>query len=413
MMASVAVDSGLGGMRRGLNLASPRRPARGSAPRLPMPRTAPRSQRSLTLPLSRNHHLQRRRDEGRRPFTGAASTSGEEHGALAEVGSRTGSGSVAVALAAVAVAGLALLHGADPSHAAEAVAQTGTSSSSPLFVPGLVGDDEFTEGFTSGVLLVLFSEIGDKTFFVAMLLAVRTQSALLSSSGKAEAAGEIGASAPGAIDRRLVVFAGTFGALAVMTVISCGIGRVFHSLENFVPQSLSSLPIDDLAAVVLLTSFGVASIRDAQALEGEETEGEVGGSAGETTFKDIRGSGEEESEMEGAMAMVKELEDEGKISERQGATSLLLQTFLLVFAAEWGDRSFLSTIALSAAYPPLAVVGGASTGHGVATALAIGGGTVLAQYISEKTIAYIAGVLFLAFATATTVDLFAGNHLLL
>ena len=59
------------------------------------------------------------------------------------------------------------------------------------------------------------------------------------------------------------------------------------------------------------------------------------------------------------------------------------------------------------------VVGGASTGHGVATALAIGGGTVLAQYISEKTIAYIAGVLFLAFATATTVDLFAGNHLLL
>ena len=206
MMASVAVDSGVGGMRRGLNLASPRRPARGSAPRLPMPRTVSRSQR---LPLSRNHHLQRRRDEGRRPFTGAASTSGEEHGALAEVGSRTGSGSVAVALAAVAVAGLALLHGADPSHAAEAVAQTGTSSSSPLFVPGLVGDDEFTEGFTSGFLLVLFSEIGDKTFFVAMLLAVRTQSALLSSSGKAEAAGEIGASAPGAIDRRLVVFAGT------------------------------------------------------------------------------------------------------------------------------------------------------------------------------------------------------------
>ena len=64
-------------------------------------------------------------------------------------------------------------------------------------------------------------------------------------------------------------------------------------------------------------------------------------------------------------------------------------------------------------YPPASVVLGASAGHGVATALAIGGGTVLAKYISEKTIAYTAGVLFLAFATATTIDLFAGNHLML
>ncbi len=48
----------------------------------------------------------------------------------------------------------------------------------------------------SGFLLIFFSELGDKTFFIALLLALKQSQAL--------------------------VFAGTFGALAVMTVISVG-----------------------------------------------------------------------------------------------------------------------------------------------------------------------------------------------
>jgi putative Ca2+/H+ antiporter (TMEM165/GDT1 family) len=38
---------------------------------------------------------------------------------------------------------------------------------------GLVGDSQFTEGFVSGLLLIFFSEIGDKTFFIALLLALK------------------------------------------------------------------------------------------------------------------------------------------------------------------------------------------------------------------------------------------------
>lgn len=69
------------------------------------------------------------------------------------------------------------------------------------FLPtGLVGDSPLREGFVSGFLLIFFSEIGDKTFFIALLLALRQPKG--------------------------AVFAGTFGALAVMTVISVGLGQV-------------------------------------------------------------------------------------------------------------------------------------------------------------------------------------------
>jgi len=288
-----------------------------------------------------------------------------------------------------------------------------------LYVPGLVGDDEFREGFTSGLLLILVSEIGDKTFFVAMLLAVRqsdsgatgvggSQQSLANNSDGLALKGESNEEVilGKATERRLVVYAGTVAALGLMTVISCIIGRSFHSLDqlfaDYIPSGLSALPLDDLAAVILLTSFGVTSLKDARALEEKP---QVDGNAGRSSdvVFDIRD--EEDSEEEAAKALVQEMKDEGKITEEQSNASLLWQSFLLVFAAEWGDRSFLSTIALTAAYPPVAVVAGATTGHAVATALAVGGGSVLAKYISEKAIAYSAGVLFLAFAAATIVDL--------
>lgn len=75
------------------------------------------------------------------------------------------------------------------------------------------------------------------------------------------------------------------------------------------------------------------------------------------------------------------------------AASTIFSTFLLVFVAEWGDKSFFSTIgnytvlrnlllrslhylviqvicfllALAAASSPLGVIGGALAGHGLAT----------------------------------------------
>lgn len=84
---------------------------------------------------------------------------------------------------------------------------------------------------------------------------------------------------------------------------------------------------------------------------------------------------------------------------------LVLSTFALVFAAEWGDKSFLATIALAAASSPLGVTAGAVAGHGVATGIAVAGGGLLSRYFSESVLQYIGGSLFLVFAGSTVLDI--------
>lgn len=215
-------------------------------------------------------------------------------------------------------------------------------------------------GFTAAFTLIFVSEIGDKTFFIAALLAMQYKKGL--------------------------VLLGSMAALSLMSILSVIIGRVFNSVPA---QFQTTLPIGEYAAVTLLMFFGIKSIKDAWQLP----------SAVDKTGSK---SNVELDEYVEAEELVKE-----KASKRlTNPLEILWESFSLIFFAEWGDRSMLATIALGAAQSPWGVASGAIAGHLVATCIAVLGGAFLANYISEKLVGYTGGVLFLVFAFATFFGIF-------
>ncbi|XP_043714328.1 GDT1-like protein 1, chloroplastic [Telopea speciosissima] len=237
-------------------------------------------------------------------------------------------------------------------------AEAGPEFASALQTFPYLGDlGDISTGFASAFLLIFFSELGDKTFFIAALLAARNSGA--------------------------VVFIGTFGALAAMTMVSVVLGRTFHYVDDILPFRFGDidLPVDDIAAVFLLIYFGVTTLLDAASGDGLKAE-------------------EEQKEAELAVS-----EFSGNSAGIVAAANTVISTFLLVFVAEWGDKSFFSTIALAAASSPLGVIGGALAGHAVATLLAVLGGSLLGTFLSEKVVGYMGGALFLVFAAVTLIEI--------
>jgi len=112
---------------------------------------------------------------------------------------------------------------------------------------------------------------------------------------------------------------------------------------------------------------------------------------------------EELEEVEEELLHPKKQDDEegqqGKTAEmiKQGFWQVAIQSFSLTFLAEWGDRSQIATIALSAAKNPYGVTLGGCIGHTVCTGLAVLGGRMLAARISEKTVSLGGGLIFLVF----------------
>lgn len=82
-------------------------------------------------------------------------------------------------------------------------------------------------GFIEGFSLIFMSELGDKTFFIAALLAMKV--------GKA------------------VSFFGSTAALTVMTVISVSIGVMCAQVPAFIH---SSIPVGEYLGAALLVFFG-------------------------------------------------------------------------------------------------------------------------------------------------------------
>jgi len=225
-------------------------------------------------------------------------------------------------------------------------AEEASSSSSTSFTM-----EGFARAFGESFGVILATEVGDRTFFIAAIMAMRHS--------------------------RLVIWFGAVGALVVMTVLSTLVGHV--------APLLISRKYTQYAAAGLFLFFGVRMLRDGMKAE--------------------RGVASEELE-EVELELTKKQEDppdeeaesQPLAPKEQGVNKVMMQAFTLTFLAEWGDRSQIATIALAAAREPVGVTLGASIGHAMCTGVAVIGGKLLASSISERTVLLVGGVLFCIFA---------------
>jgi putative Ca2+/H+ antiporter (TMEM165/GDT1 family) len=242
--------------------------------------------------------------------------------------------------------------------------------------------------------MIIFSEIGDKTFLVAALMAMKHD--------------------------RMVVFSAAFGALIAMTVLSAVLG---HAVPTLIPKRFTTF----LAAVLFLV-FGARLLREGLAMspdegvsaEMQEVEAELEEKESLAREKARRNSNVSPYALESGLGPRKSRSKsrfptparspssspEGRSSSpRPGALagflsglnnllSLLLspawvQTFVMTFLGEWGDRSQIATIAMAAGQDYWWVTLGAILGHACCTGVAVIGGRAIAGKVSLKVGTYM------------------------
>ena len=259
-------------------------------------------------------------------------------------------------------------------------------------------DDESNEGliqplhsYVLSLTMILFSEIGDKTFLIAALMAMKHD--------------------------RLLVFSAAFGALIAMTILSAVLG---HAVPTLIPKRFTNF----LASALFLV-FGAKMLREGLAMSPDEGVGaemqeveleleekehlarqqgrrrssispyalEMG--LGRSRTRKSRSG----SRLPSPPRSPSSSPDRSPSPERSALKSTIgglnnlfslllspawVQTFVMTFLGEWGDRSQIATIAMAAGSDYWWVTGGAVSGHAVCTGVAVIGGRAIAGRVSVR-----------------------------
>ncbi|KAI8432734.1 hypothetical protein MSG28_013694 [Choristoneura fumiferana] len=301
-----------------------------------------------------------------------------------------------------------------------------------MFTYRAAAGGSFWQGFLASLSVVIVSELGDKTFFIAAIMAMKHP--------------------------RIIVFAGAISALVFMTILSAGFGWIATYIPRIYTYYISA---------ALFAIFGIKMLRDGWKMdpnegqeELEEVQSELKRREDQSLNKYIN---EDKSKpkwkptcqlQEAARERSRSPETASPTSARSGAPSpkpalspgtpgapeepipgpsttpetlreekeetldmleqgqadrrrkrnalikVLLQAASLTFLAEWGDRSQLATVVLATRENAVGVVVGGSLGHALCTGLAVIGGRMVAQKISVRTVTIIGGLVFLFFAVS-------------
>ena len=241
------------------------------------------------------------------------------------------------------------------------------------------------EALAQSFAMIIVSEIGDKTFLIAAILAMRHP--------------------------RLTVFLGAFGSLVVMSILSAAMG---HVLPSLIPrkwtQALAGLLFLVFGAKMMVEARQMKPGNDKIAEEMREAEEEIEGddAAHDGTGGRVAGDVIPLEEMEeGGGRALPHAHSKSSSTLMEGARNfcslflgpVFVQAFILTFLGEWGDRSQIATIALGAAHVRPSQLSsmsltelqnvylvslGTIVGHACCTALAVIGGRYVSTKISVK-----------------------------
>lgn len=201
----------------------------------------------------------------------------------------------------------------------------------------------FIHAFFASISVIVVSEIGDKTFFIAAIMAMKHS--------------------------RCTIYTGAMFALGLMTLLSALLGNI---LTKVIPKAYTYY-----ASSFLFALFGLKMLREGWQMEHSDSSEEY-----EEANSALRESEEKNASLNG-----KDLETGGggdaestpisrtqrriKIFFRKYLSTIFLQAFILTFLAEWGDRSQISTIILGARENMIGTVLGGTMGHAICTGLAV------------------------------------------
>nr|XP_055150630.1 transmembrane protein 165 isoform X1 [Symphalangus syndactylus] len=207
----------------------------------------------------------------------------------------------------------------------------------------------FIHAFVAAISVIIVSELGDKTFFIAAIMAMRYN--------------------------RLTVLAGAMLALGLMTCLSV----LFGYATTVIPRVYTYY-----VSTVLFAIFGIRMLREGLKMSPDEGQEELEEVQAELKKKDeefqrtklLNGPGDVETGTSITVPQKKWL---------HFISPIFVQALTLTFLAEWGDRSQLTTIVLAAREDPYGVAVGGTVGHCLCTGLAVIGGRMIAQKISVRT----------------------------
>jgi Ca2+/H+ antiporter, TMEM165/GDT1 family len=196
------------------------------------------------------------------------------------------------------------------------------------------------KGFVLSFLMIMGTEIGDKTFIATMVFSRKYN--------------------------KSIVLVASILPLFLMSVLSIIFGLI---LPNLIP----TLMIQIVSTIVFLI-YSVMMFRE-----------------GYLSLKDQDDSKVNSNEIE---------------EKIQTKSKIFLSIFITTFLAEWGDRSQLSTIAMTSHYNIFEILLGTSLGYLCCSSIAVFFGSFVLSKISTKRINYLGAVIFFSFSCLNLIEIY-------